>query len=133
MNHEHQSMILKNQLEFTKFHNVLLKCWLTVEAILPNCLLKTMMVEEKINICVHEMCCTEKCGAKQHNSTLKTYLNFINFFGICAKNDSSTPNDSGTPRKIRVPQRIVRENFKKRVQEIFDKKKQKDQVNQPRF
>ena len=85
-----------------------------------------MMVEEKINICVHEMCCTENCGAIQHKSTLKTYLNCINFFGICTKEDSSTPS------KIRVPQRIVRENFKKRVQEIFDKRKQKDQVNQPR-
>ena len=81
-----------------------------VEAILPNRLLKTMMVEPTITICAHEMCSKVKCLSKEDQSIYKKLSGRF-----------STEDDSNKPNKIRLPGRIDRENFKDRVEKIFKK------------
>ena len=81
-----------------------------VEAILPNRLLKTMMVEPTITICAHEMCSKVKCLSKEDQSIYKKLSGRF-----------STEDDSTKPNKIRLPGRIDRENFKDRVEKIFKK------------
>ena len=75
---------------------------------LPNRLLKTMMVEPTIRSCVHEICSKEKCLLKEDQSIYQK---------LCAR--FSTKDDSTKHDKVRLPSRIDRENFKDRVEKIF--------------
>ena len=67
-----------------------------------------MMVENTVNICVHEMCCNEKCGIKEEST-------YKEFFGLCDKKVSS-----GRSKKIRIPDRLDRKDFMERIENILN-------------
>ena len=63
------------------------------------------MVDPTVDICVHEMCCKDNCG-------LKELPTFQNLWGLCKKKNSNV-------RKIRLPVRLDRKDFRNRLGKIL--------------
>ena len=76
-----------------------------------------MMVDNTVNICVHEMCYNEKCGIKDEST-------YKEFFGLCDKKVSL--DDS---KKIRIPDRLDRKNFMERIEKILNPSHQLEKIH----